>query len=217
MTTGEIETLANPGMLANSDSDVKSILRFNIIPDFLDAVGDVAMNRKTGSVTTEVGVKDYALPDDFLRMRMVKPALSSYGVGELKYRGSDEQYQIKYANTTENNKPDGYVIVADADGELKTIRFSCPADAEYTFNYTYTKTVPFKNDADDVDLDAYIPRELQWALVEGLKAEIFFDRFGEGDSRYITATQKYDRWVSKAKRWRNREPARHGRYHVYAS
>jgi hypothetical protein len=43
-----------------------------------------------------------------------------------------------------------------------------------------------------LDFDPYIPPELQQALIEGVRREIYRDRYSQKDPRYITAAEKFD-------------------------
>lgn len=219
MTLSEIEIQANRGNIATGDFDMRTTLRQEIIPEFLDGVGDVKWRRKTSSITTVAGTRDYALPDDFFRMtKIVPPYGNPLGATEdgLKYYGEDQDLILKYEQVTTNGQPEAFDIIQSSGGAYKTLRFNCPADDAYVFPYIYQWSLAFKNFDEDLDLVTYFPEHFHHALVSGLRREIMLDRFGKDDPRFLVEDGKFNKAIQRAGSLSNREPARRN-YGVYAS
>jgi hypothetical protein len=205
VTTAEIESLANRGgSLATADFDIGSVLRYEVIPDFLTEVGEVSWRRKTATVSiTVAGGKVYNLPDDFLRMVKVylpcSTSLSNSEPPELPYIGDDPILMARAAAATVAGSPSGYFITPRAVGSSwRAISLDVPPSSAGTLICQYIAHPQFTDDVTSVDMDPFIPAPLQAGLVAGLRAEIFYDRYGEGDPRYVGARAKFDRWAKKA-------------------
>lgn len=216
MTTDQIETLANRRNLATPDFDIKSELRYNVIPHFLDEVGHTRWRRRTATVTTVIGTQDYDLPADFFFMRRISPGANyPEPISQLEYVGENPERLTAAEQGTSNGNPGEYQIVPDSDGNLKKLRLYPTPGIVTTFTYVYTNFVPFKNAEEDIDLGGYIPEQYHYGLVSGLRAEIYLDRYGEGDPRYPAELNKYADWIRKARKGLSHEPATRN-YGVYA-
>ena len=213
MTTREIIQKANRGNIANGDFDLNASLFGEIIPEFMDGLGHVAWSRKNGTITTVATVRDYDLPDDFWRMLLVVPEAAPND--ELPYYGEDQKKVLVLESSTEQRKPSGYNFVGNVDSELKSLRFDYIPDAVYSFKFSYQWQLDEKNSSEDIDLNGYIPKRHQWALVTGLRREIMLDRFDQNDKRYIAEARKFDDAVKRASSLSNREQARRGSYGVF--
>jgi hypothetical protein len=201
LTTGQIENAANAGGISTPDFPLKTILRYSVIPRFLIDVGDTQWRRRTGSIATVAGTSDYALPANFMRMRQI----GAHNPG-LLYVGEDDARVLELEASTDQGKPHSWRIIASSDNSLKTLRLYPTPDAPATIPYSYSAYIPFASEMEEIDLAPYIPEEFHWALVEGLRAEILNDRFGEGDNRYMRAEGQYQQWLARANRMDNREP-----------
>lgn len=213
MTTGQIENAANQGGLVTPDFPIKSVLRYKVIPDFLTEVGSPQWLKRNSTITTAAGTQDYALPSNFLRMRKIATP-SNYAYDEIVYCGENEDLVTQLEQETSAGVPCRYRIIQNSDNEFQSIRFYPKPDAVYTFPYIYVLFIPFDSETEDVDLTPYIPPPLHWALVEGLKAEVLNEAFGEGDYRFARAQREYSRWIEKANRMDLREPGprNHNKY-----
>lgn len=212
MTTFDIESVANKGNVAR-DMNVGMVLRYQIIPEFLQDVRMCAWRKKWATVTTVAGTRDYALASDFGEMREVQIV----GYDPLEYIGEDAEKVFQAEAATTQGRPAGYYIGRDADaavGTFKHLYLDCPPDGVYTIRYNYLYTVPFVDDVTPVDLEAMIPLQFHWALVEGLKREIYEDRFGLSDPRAAKASDQFERWKDRA--INNSELAKHGDFYISA-
>lgn len=218
MTTSDIENAANPGGLATPDFPLKSILRYKVIPEFLIDVGDVAWVRRTGTIQTVAGTRDYALASDFLRFRQIGVP-SDYPMSlsddRLQYVGENDDLVLSLENAVGQSAPKSYWVI-NSSSEFKTVRLAPTPDAAYTFPYSYIAFMRFKSAEEVRDLSTIAPEPLHWAFVEGLKREVFVDRFGEGDPRYMRAEAEYRSWIGRANRMDMREPGSRGSHRVYA-
>lgn len=110
----------------------------------------------------------------------------------------------------------GYSFVQTVTGvpaaAWQAIKFQAPPDAVYSIAVVQLTFIPFVDDTTSVNLLPYIPEQLHWGLVCGLRAQIFFDRYGQGDPRYDRAMAEYgvpdnsdvgfSGWIGKARRQR---------------
>lgn len=212
MTTFDIETAANRGNIA-TDMNVGLILRHQIIPEFLNDVKLCAWRKKRSTVTTSAGTQSYALASDFGEMREVQIV----GYDPLEYIGEDEEKVFAAQAATTQARPQGYYLGRDPDatvGSFKHLFLDAPPDGVYTIRYTYLYTVPFVDNVSPVDLAAWIPDQFHWGLVEGLRREIYMDRFGVGDTRATKAAEDFEAW--KVRALANTEVAKHGDFYVSA-
>lgn len=220
MTAREVIVNANRSNVANGDFDLNACLFNEIIPKFMDRVGNVSWSRKIATITTEAGTRNYDLPDDFWRMIVIGPTFNpddAITKDGLEYYGEDLSKVLLFESSTEQRKPTGYMLAQNDDGELKRLRFDATPDGEYVFPYVYQWQLDPKNTGVEVDLNANIPARFQWALVSGLRAEIMLDRFDQDDRRYIAEKDKFDEACARAASTSNREQGRRGRYGVFAS
>lgn len=197
MLTSHVEQYADIGGIAGVDINLKVLLRRNVTPAFFSDVGYVSWRRKVGSQVLIVGAggKQFDLPDDFGQMQTVVVNPSA----PLDYIGEDPEKVLAAEANTTNGEPTGYYLVRRATSEVfKRLALSCPPSTANTLRYTYYSHVPYADDTTEVELDKYIPAQFQWALVEALKMQIMWLRFGIGDPRYVAAEQAYRMWVERA-------------------
>lgn len=196
MTTAEIEEQANLDGAATSDINLKVLLRRKVIPMFLKDVGYVTWRRVHGTASIVAGDTSFDFSTNELDHVKSIALAPDYDV-PLSYIGDlPELVQAASAATT-RAKPTGYWTTFNSTGFLR-VRFNCPADASYTVAFTYDRVVPFSDNTSSVNLDVYIPHQHQWALVEGLRREIYERRWGIGDSRYQRADSEYKELVMRA-------------------
>ena len=210
MTTFEIESMANRGDVAR-DMNLGSVLRYQVIPEFLEDVKACAWRKKWATVTTVVGQRGYALAADMGELREVHRV----GHGPLEYIGEDAEKVFAAEEADGEAGPTGYYLGRDpnaVDGRFRHLWLDAPADGAYTLRYAYYYVIPFADGVTPVDLAGWIPEQLHWALVEGLKREIYEDRFGLNDPRTMKAVSAFGDWKSRA--LANPEAAKHGRYVV---
>lgn len=194
MTLSQIEQLANKGNLAQGAFNIRATLRFIVIPEFYRRISDVTWLRRHRTLSVVNPTRQYDLPLDF--RSMISVGSQDY---PLQYIGEDPSLVAEAELATTPARPRGYWIVQDTDSKWRAIRLSTIPDIAYSVPYTYRSRLYFLNDADDVQLDEYIPEDYQPALIEGLKAQMYLDRFGQQDTRYQVAAGKFMEIIEDAK------------------
>lgn len=209
MLTSEIETIANRGNLASPDMNIKLILKKKVIYDFLIDVGEVTWRKRNRALYFQAGVRFYDMVDDFLKMLVIyRPGASATtpfaDPPRLAYIGEDPRAVAIAEMTTELGTPSGYYIGArdvdgdNADGEMKRIYLNCPPIASETYSCVYLPYPVFRDEQEDVQMNRYIPEMLQYGLVSGLRAEVYLDRYGQGDKRYTEEQARFDAAKARA-------------------
>jgi hypothetical protein len=194
--TSLIEQYANIADLSSPDINLKVLLRRNVVPAFMADVGYVSWRRTATTIPLIAGTSAYDLPDDFWMMQVLTLDPSD---APLQYIGDDPEKVLSAERNVTAGKPGGYYLVRRTTSLVyKKLKFNAPADTGYTARYTYYTGPNFVDDTTDVEMDKYIPNQFQWALVEGLKKEIMFVRFGIGDSRYVASERAYGMWIERA-------------------
>lgn len=215
MTTAEIESAANRGNIATADFVIGQVLRRQVIPQFLEDVGVTSWRKAYKTITTVAGTQYYDLDANFLKVHEAY-RITNGGIDDppLEYIGEDpRKVALAEANTT-RSAPTGYYITIDGAsagaGLWRRMKFQAPPDAVYAIQVVQLTYIPFADDTTSLNLKPYIPEQFHWGLVTGLRKEIFFDRFGQGDPRYDRANADYQEWVGRAQA--HRELARRGAY-----
>lgn len=207
MTIEEVVSQANRGDIASRDIDLLSVLKNKVIHDFFLGVGEVAWRRRHYTFTLSTTTRNYPQPADFMKLievyLLTTPALVSPNQRQKPLRNiTEDPLAIALANAnTAAGKPAAYYLKQDEDptngtGKWNTIRFDRDADQPYTASSSYV-LYPY-NIGQTEDLSRWIPDQFHWGLVEGLRAEIFGDRYGIGDDRYERCQQEFLRWQAKA-------------------
>lgn len=197
MTTAQIETAADPSsVLAPADVDLKVLLRYKVVPDFYEQVGYAWWRRKQVSLSISANATYVSsTAGDIGHIRSVY--LSSDTDNELDYIGDREDLIVKARVATVASKPTQYWHQLVSTTEMR-FYFGAPSDGAYTMLLGYDSHIVFADDTSSVDLAAYIPKKFHWALVEGLKRELYERRFGDGDSRYQRADAEWQRLTAQA-------------------
>jgi hypothetical protein len=204
MTTDDVITQANVGGIAGPDLDLTALLRDKVLPEFLADVRTPAWRRKSATVTLAAGTRRYDLPNDF---DVALAVYSSVDADPLEYIGEDPR-KVLAAETATAGTVTGYLVETPAEsGARHGLALSCPPDATGTLYLLYAKGGWMAEDGPVVDLDTVMPRRLHWALVEGLKREVYRERFGLGDARFQAAAAEFEAWKQRAANWREMGPA----------
>lgn len=210
MTTAEIELAANRGNLANADFVIGQVLRRQVIPQFLEDVGITSWRKAYKTITTVAGTQYYDLDSNFLS---VHEAFRLPNQDDpLEYIGEDPRKVAFAEANTVQAAPTSYYIVLDGatPAKWRRLKFQAPPDAVYTIPVVENTYIPFADNTTAVDMMPYLPEQFHWGLVDGLRTQIYFDRFGQGDDRYVEAKASYMEWVGRAQA--HRELARRGAY-----
>lgn len=199
MTTLDIETEANRDGAATGDLNLKTMLRLKVVPLFLEDVGYVGWRRvrETKPLPAALNYVDIGSGTQrFGHMREIY--LTVDPDTQLEFIGDDDRKVLKAKSNTVAARPANYFIEGSGS-TFNRVSFDAPADQAYTVALVWDFHIEFPNMIDAVDLDPYIPREFQWALVDGLQREIFSRRFGQSDDRYMRADSEYQRGVAIAR------------------
>lgn len=193
MKLSAIEQLSNKGNLATGAFNLRSTLRFEIIPEFYRRISDATWLRRYGILSVVPPTRVYDLPRDFRSMITVG------GDPGLRYIGEDPNLIVGAELNTTASAAKGYYIVQSSETKWRAIKFDAIPDMNYSIPYTYRSRLVFHNDADDLELDEYIPEDYQQALIYGLRRDIYLDRFGQLDQRFQVAANKFEQVIEEAK------------------
>jgi hypothetical protein len=223
MTTLDVENLANREGLAGRDFDLQRILRCDVIPQFLRdvnrVVGDTFWRRKTLSLSIGSGAQEADLPADWDHFEELRLVLSdgTMATDPLDYVGDTSGSVLGAEVATTPAEPSAYYVLPTTTADkFYKVKLSAPADAAYTLRGVYWWRIPF-DEADpgaDVSLNAYIPPDIQYGLVHGLRMKILEDRYGIRDERFIRSKDSYREWIESL--YETPEAAPGGHKAVYA-
>lgn len=202
MTLAQIEQAANRGNIASGSFNIRHVLRFEVIPEFYRKVGDVRWLRKNDTLPVSASDRDYDLPADFRSMIAVyRPVTGSNGEAqELTYIGENPLLVAEAEINTTAGAPTGFYIVRHStESTWRAIKLDCPPDTTYSLPYVYRSRLAIPNETFDAELDQYIPEDYQSALIWGLRAQIYLDRFSQDDQRYPVAENKFAEICEEAK------------------
>lgn len=212
MTSTQIIAEANEEamVVGASDINLERRLRRKVLRDFETAVGECAWRRKSLTpIYTVVGIREYDLPTDFVKMLTAPKLYDSAGdlVSTLQYVGEDPDLISAGEADAEQGLPAGFSLVrlTGSVTRLERIWFNKIPDAIYTLRSSYVSRVPVADEVTEIDFDDFIPGEIQWALVEGLKIEIYRGRVSIRDNRLQESKDAWSQYVEIAKELR--EPA----------
>ena len=203
MTTTDVEKRANREGLAGADFELQHTLRLDIFPQFLrdvlEIVGTPYWLWKTLSLTFNTSTRDCDLPADWKRFAELRIQLSTGGMaaGPMTYIGEHPDKIIAAENATTAGCPTQYYVVQSSTAGLWAVRLAAPSDASYTARGVYFWRIPFDeaDPSEDIDLNEYMPTDVQYGLVHALRVRILEDRVGMEDHRYSRAEKAYARWM----------------------
>jgi hypothetical protein len=201
MTTLQIEQYADPQSLKLGDFDIKAQLKLNVIPEFMEDVGYVVWRRRFVTANLGAGLNYLDVPSTTTTFGHLKEVyVPPYDPQDkLAYIGEEPQRILTAKANTTAAKPAEYWM--ESDGNIFTrIYFQAPADVAYTMGYAYDIHIKFSDVEASVQLNTYIPEQFQWALVEGLKRELYRNRNGVGDPSFVSAAQAFEAWKQRAKK-----------------
>lgn len=206
MTTLEIEQLANRDGIVTGATDVDFAiwLRRAVIPKFENDVGHCDWRRKTASLNLVNPTRAYDLPSDFDEMLELPLVTSGSAVTQLFYIGENPQaISAAIANTTPG-VPEAFWLsrVTGPPTELRRLELSAIPSGNMTLRYQYLQRIRFADYTTSVELSNYIPEELQWGLVEGLRFHAYKSRNGVGDPNTQAAKASYDEYVLDGRDYR---------------
>lgn len=204
MTTTDVEKRANREGLADANFELQQTLRLDIVPQFLADVAEVVgiphWRRKTLSLSFSTSSRNYDLPEDWHRFEELRIQASTGGMAAdpMTYIGEHPDKIIAAENATTAVCPTQYYIVQGSTAGLWAVRLGAPSDAAYTARGVYQWRIPFDPDdqAEEIELNEYMPTDIQYALVHGLRMRILEDRFGMEDDRYSRAEKAYNKAVN---------------------
>ena len=199
MTTATIESEANRTGLATADMNLSVLLRHKTIPLFFERVGKTAWRRKVASTNTVVNQNYVDLATDFHFLEKVYFGTSNFTEdGDLTYIGDSYEELAAASAATVAADPSKFYLGYTAAGALQRMYFQAPAATVGAIRYIYYRFAVFADDTTSVNMNQYVPEQYQWGLIEALKEDIFFDRYGVGDNRYEAQRERAMEWVVRA-------------------
>lgn len=200
MTSSEIQLAANRGNIAGPDIDLDSLLFNEIIPEFMADLDSVSWRYKRATTSVAAGSRTFDVPSDFERMEAIL-----VGDSAVSYIGENQAAVLAAEATTEQGVPSGWYFTPDSNSRaFGTIKFDRPLSTTETVYYSYRWSIP---NSGPVDLGLYIPTQWHAGLIEGLRREIYLDRWGAGDRRVDSAMAKFTEWKQRAQFDRELAPA----------
>jgi len=204
MTTSDVERRANREGLADANFELQETLRLDIVPQFLADVAEVVgiphWRRKTLSLSFNTTDRNYDLPANWHRFIELRLGLTTGGMAAdpMIYIGEHPDKILSCEAATVAVCPSRYYVVQSTTAGLWAVRLAAPSDAAYTARGVYLWRIPFDeaDPSEDIDLNEYMPTDIQYALVHGLRMRILEDRVGMEDSRYTRAEKAYNKAVS---------------------
>lgn len=211
MTTTQIANLADFEQHGGVNFPIQEILREKIIPDYFNDVGQVGWRKSTDIIPVGPGARIVTLP---AAIGLIKNVFCDGR--RLVYIGDHEAaieaalatktpqqpstYWVEYSQKQVTDGVEGAIPELEREeGPVgqRDLKLGAPVDAICELQVTGWIDPWFVNYTAEVDMNAFMPRKLQFGLVEGLRYYIFRDRLGVGDPRSINARAEYDNYVQK--------------------
>ena len=210
MTTLDIENYANEDGLAVGASDVNLGIRLRqkVVPKWEIDVGHAAWRRRFATINVASGDREYDLPADFSDILEI-PIYDKGGLhSKLWYIGESSPYVSAAAADLTPGTPEGFYIGKSPTppNDMRVLILNKAPDSAAIIRYGYLSRVIFTDFTTSVEMNLYMPSNLQWGLVEGLKKELYIARFGIEDRRVADAQAEYQRFVDLAIEYK--EPGR---------
>lgn len=200
MTSAEVILKANSGNIASPEVDLESLLFDEVIPEFLLDIGRVSWVLRRATATVAANARTFDLPVD---CRRVEAIVLGNATSPLPYIGEDQARVFAAEANTTQGTPEGWYYTPDSNGNpVGRVKFDRPTLTDTTTYYSYRWRI-----ATLTDLSVYFPAEFHVALVQGLKREIYLERWGVGDKRVEAAARKFSEWKERAMADRELAPA----------
>lgn len=202
MLSSQILVLADPSKQAAPSLDLAQVLVMKVLPEFLLAVGSASWRRPVVAFPILPSVRTYDLPADCDTVRLLQRTQDD----TLTCIGENPGLIAQSLMDTTPAAPSGYWTVMPGTSARMAVQLnSIPASGE-TLYLSYDRGVYWDPTAGDLDLDPYVPLNLQWGLVEGLKAVLYLERFGQDDGRYQVAAAQFEQWKMRGLEGREQGP-----------
>lgn len=200
MDTDQIISFADPGNSASPDIDLRAVLQNKVIPEFLLDVRAASWRRKHATLSFS-GTRSADAPGDLDSVLKIMAG----DTAKLTYIGeSDDKVMLALLDSTPDS-PTGYWISAPGLASRLAINLNCVPSAPITYSLSYLPGLYWNSDS-ALNLDLYIPAPIQWTLVEGVKRELWRERAGVGDQRYVSAATEHEMWKQRALNYRDLAP-----------
>lgn len=194
MTANEVITLANTGYIARGELDLHSILRLKIVPELLEAGRDSLWRQMSFTLSLDTTARKYATDPRAEGIRAVKLVGDTYPLPNVT---EDPDRFALAVNGEDVAKPSEYIVTQEDGGIF--ITFTSTPDTTYTARVVALRGLAWVDPGpSDINFDQLIPKSLQYGLVEGLKSEIYRDRYGINDQSYLDAKTEFERYKAMA-------------------
>lgn len=211
MLTSEIQSLADFENSGAPDFPTGQVLRAKVIPEFMSRVGMVEWRRLTETLQFAPDVRYQDINPHFSLIEqvwLVDPRKQLRFIGDDPWRMlistkdfPDPVQPAEYFIT--NNRAGVYTnapapLTVDGQSGPRRLNLGAPSDAIYSVAVFGWAIPYFENNTDDVDMNPWIPIQFQWALVDGLRAEIFRVRYGTENIATLNARAEFDKGIALA-------------------
>jgi hypothetical protein len=201
MNTDQIISMADPGGSASPDIDLRAVLKNMVIPEFLFDVRAASWRRRVATLSFS-GTRSADAPDDLDSVLKIMAG----DTAKLTYIGESDDKVMAALLDSAPASPTGYWIQAPGVATRYAIHLDCVPSAPITYSISYLPGLYWDEEQSALALDQYIPAPLQWTLVEGVKRELWRERAGVGDQRYVAAAAECERWKQRALNYRDLAP-----------
>lgn len=213
MTASTICTLANSSGMASRDLSLMTLLCANVLPAFLHDCGYTAGGRRVHNVEVAIGEWTFPIPIYLSWVQSISPQYapgvttsSEQYASELRYIGESQNGQRVTAAPTESGDPDSFSISLDIADQIgggsgrRRVWLNKILTRAITYRVVAQVGMGITGDdfTSDFEMNEVVPPEYQWGLVDGLKAELALDRWGQNDRRYTEYMNKRNVWVARA-------------------
>lgn len=198
MTTNEVVAAADPEGVASADVNLAQFLHISAIPAYFHDLGYPFFTRDQHLVQTTVGTEYVDL--SVTNVRSIKhvgiqegvrwPALDN--IGEDSERKLTAKRDISIGTPA---KPTAWWF-GSSGSAWNRINLNCKPDQQYWLGVEWYKEIPWTGSG-DIELDTFIPHDMQFPLVLLCRAEKERNRIGQGENRYPLTMQEYQMWLER--------------------
>lgn len=198
MTTSEVVAAADPEGIASQDLDLTQFLHISAIPAYFHDLGYPFFTRDQYTVQIAAGVSYVDL--NVTNVRSIKHVSIQIGSQwpKLDNIGEDSDRKLTALREVASDtraRPAAWWLGTSGTA-WNRLNFNCVTDQSYWFGVEWYKSIPW-NGVTNLQLDNYIPPDMQFPLVLLCRAEKERNRIGQGENRYPLTMQEYQMWLER--------------------
>jgi len=199
VTTDEVVAAADPENIASRDINLRLFLKNNALPAYLHDLGYPFFSRdqQTAQVAADATFVDLNGVTNIRSIKHVSiqvgsewPALDN--IGEDSARKLTALRDIASGTSA---KPTGWWLSWSGTG-WNRINFDKKTDSSYWVGIEWYRSIPYDG-VSNLQLDPFIPPDMQFPLVLLCRAEKERNRIGQGENRYPITMQEYQMWLER--------------------